>query len=82
MLSDVEKKVIEILVSHKPSADGWRDPIHAVDKTMGWKNEDTRMFVRDLIDRRLIRLVMEGRQGPAYHPTSRWEREGEESEES
>jgi hypothetical protein len=78
MLTDVEKKVIEILVSHKACADAWRDPIHAVDKAMGWASEDTRMFVRDLIDRRLIRLVPHVRHGPVYHPEAHWEREGEE----
>ena len=75
MLTDVEKKVIEILVSHKPCADAWRDPIHAVDQGMGWESEDTRMFVRDLIDRRLIRLVPHARHGPVYHPEAHWERE-------
>ena len=75
MPTSVETKVIAILTEHKPCRDAWHEPIHAVDKAMGWTNEDTRLFVKDLIARRLIKVASNDRREAAYHPESHWEKE-------
>jgi hypothetical protein len=44
---ELERTVIETLVSHPPTEDCWKDPIHAVDriagKERGWSSDDARV---------------------------------------
>ena len=71
-MSATERRVIDILVNHEPTSTGYAAPIHAVDRGMGWATADTMKFVRDLMDRKLIQLVLMARDGPIYDPKSYW----------
>jgi hypothetical protein len=79
--SELEEKVIQTLVSCPPTEDRWRDPIHAVDRAVGnalrWSSEDTRNYVRRLIDLQLIverTEVVKLHQDPAGKQKWWWER--------
>jgi hypothetical protein len=56
MATKTELKILEILVSHPPTTDLWGEPIHAVDKATGWATTDSRKFVRQMLDRHLLRF--------------------------
>lgn len=71
-MTETERKVIDILVKHETTGDGYAAPIHAVDRAMGWATAITMKFVRDLMDRKLIQLVPIVRDGPIYDPKSYW----------
>jgi hypothetical protein len=55
---ELERTVIETLVSHPPTEDCWKDPIHAVDritgKERGWSSDDARVYVEVLLKKKLI----------------------------
>ena len=43
--TEEETKVIDILVAYPKTEDHLKDPIHAVDKAMGWDTKRTQKFV-------------------------------------
>lgn len=64
IITETERKVIEILVSHEPAPSAWGNPIHAIDRAMGWATADTTKFVQDLEARELVHheaIVRDGR---------------------
>jgi hypothetical protein len=54
-MTRTEQTVIEILTSHPPTDDLWKDPIHAVDKVTSWHTARTKAFVQGLVERGLVR---------------------------
>jgi len=53
-LTTIERKVIDLLIIHPPTADPWGEPILFVDQVMGWAPSDTKNFVEDLCARQLV----------------------------
>jgi hypothetical protein len=53
-ITATEQKVIDILVNHGKSPSMSEASTHAVDRAMGRATVDTRKFVTDLEDRKLI----------------------------
>jgi len=53
-MTRIEQTVIEILTSHPPRDDLWKDPIRAVDKVTSWSTARTKAFVQDLVERGLV----------------------------
>ena len=53
-MTRIEQTVIEILTSHPPTDDLWKDPIRAVDKVTSWSTDQTKAFVQDLVERDLV----------------------------
>jgi hypothetical protein len=53
-MTEMETKVIGLLVRAAHSADLWRGPIHDVDAAMHWDSETTRKFVKGLRENGLI----------------------------
>jgi len=47
--TEEETKVIDILVAYPKTEDHLKDPIHAVDKAMGWDTKRTQKFVDRLM---------------------------------
>ena len=43
---ELKRKVIDVLVSHPPTEDCWKDPIHAVDR-VNWKNLNGQAMTRE-----------------------------------
>jgi hypothetical protein len=74
MLSEIESKVIDILVGFGVARDAWMEPIYAVDRAMGWGTDETTKFVHDLMHRKLIRVVPIVREGQVFDPKARWEK--------
>ena len=73
-MTDVERKVIDILVGCDTVRDCYNEPIHEVGKQMGWKQDDARLFVKDLVSRKLVRSVAGAGHGRvAAPPSCRWE---------
>lgn len=73
-MNETEIKVIELLVNHETTSDGFAEPIFAVDKAMGWATADTLKFVRDLMSRQLVQLVPIVSDGLGYSSRCRWRR--------
>ncbi len=70
-----ERDVIDILVGCGVVHDCYNKPIHEVSKKMGWGPEDARLFVKDLVARKLIRSVAGGGHSrvAAPPPNFHWE---------
>ena len=49
-----EERVIEILVSQRPSRNAYGEPIRAVEMGMNWDTRKAGPFVDDLVKRKLI----------------------------
>jgi hypothetical protein len=71
-----EEKVIAILTSWMPTRDHLAEPIHAVDRAMGWETGQSLAFAADLLRRGIIETKVQlGLPGQA--PLSWWERRPE-----
>jgi hypothetical protein len=74
VITETDRKVIDILVQHEPTTGAYGAPIHAVDLAMGWTTARTVRFVGDLVDRRLIHWELVAKQGRQYDPKSVWKK--------
>jgi len=72
-LTETERKVINILVAYGDASNAYTDPLHAVDRAMGWATAQTTAFVEQLVIRRLVRVATPGRDGASYKPRWHWE---------
>ena len=73
-MTPIERKVIEILVGCEVVHDCYNKPIHEVARKMGWKQDDARLFVKDLVARKLVRSVAGvGHGRVAAPPNCHWE---------
>lgn len=79
-MTDLERKVIDILVGCGVVHDCFNRPIHEVGNKMGWPQGDARLFVKDLVARKLARSVAGVGHGRiAAPPSCHWEEIKEES---
>jgi hypothetical protein len=74
LMTDTERKVIEILTQHEVTPDAWAAPIQAVDRAMGWASVDTREFVTGLLNRRLVAWVPIVVMGSVYDARTHWKK--------
>jgi hypothetical protein len=72
-LTETERKVINILVAYGETPDAYTEPLHAVDRAMGWATMQSKAFVQSLVNRNLIRADTTGRLGVSYRPRWHWE---------
>lgn len=74
-MTDQEREVIDILVGCGVVHDCYNKPIHEVSRKMGWTPDDARLFVKDLVARKLVRSVAGGGHSrvAAPPPNSHWE---------
>lgn len=72
-ITGAERKVINILVAYGDAPNAYTDPLHAVDRAMGWATTQTTAFVEQLVRRGLIRVATPGRDGASYRPRWHWE---------
>lgn len=72
-LTEVERKVINILVGYGDAPSAYADPFFIVNRAMGWATEETAAFVRELVARNLIRATPTVRSGLTYNPRWQWE---------
>jgi hypothetical protein len=61
MVTDQERRVVDILVKCGEVHDCWTEPIHVVDELMGWDTASTRKFVDDLFRRNIIDIKLRAR---------------------
>jgi hypothetical protein len=73
-MTETDGKVIEILTQHEVTADAWGDPIHAVDRAMGWDTARTKNFLNGLIERELVVWTPIARDGRNYDPKACWKK--------
>ena len=71
--TETERKVIKILVAYGDAPNAYTDPLHAVDRAMGWATAQTTAFVEQLVIRGLIRVATPSRDGVSYKPHLHWE---------
>jgi hypothetical protein len=72
-ITETERKVINILVAYGDAPNAYTDPLHAVDRAMGWATAQTMAFVEQLVRRKLVRVATSGRDGASYNPRRHWE---------
>ena len=72
-ITETERKVINILVAYGDAPNAYTDPLHAVDRAMGWATAQTTAFVEQLVRRRLVRVATPGRDRASYRPRWHWE---------
>ena len=73
-MTETEQKVIDILIQHGEVRDAWTEPIHAVDRKMGWATASTTKVVQELMDRKLIRWCPIVVDGPVLNPKACWKK--------
>ena len=73
-MTHIEREVIDILVGCGIVHDCYNKPLHEVVKKMGWTPEDARLFVKDLVARKLVRSIAgAGHSRVAAPPNCHWE---------
>jgi hypothetical protein len=72
-LTETERKVINILVAYGDTPNAYTEPLFAVGRAMGWATTQTEEFVRNLMNRNLIRADTYGRLGTSFRARWHWE---------
>ena len=74
-LTDIERKVIDILIRHEPTPAAYSSPIHEVDRATDLTTKETLALVKTLIDRNLLHVEAAGGSSRLSRPAWVW-REG------
>ena len=73
-MTEVERKVIGLLTACGDVHDCYNKPIRDLAKQMGWKPDEARLFVKDMVARKLVRPVAgTGRGRVVGPPVCHWE---------
>lgn len=74
-MTDIEREVIDILVGCGVVHDCYNKPIREVSRKMSWTPDDARLFVKDLVARKLVRFRAGGEHSrvAAAQPNCHWE---------
>ena len=81
LMTDIEREVIDILVKCGIVHDCYNKPIREVVKKMSWTADDARLFVKDLVARKLVRSRARGEHSrvAVALPNCHWEEIDEKS---
>lgn len=71
-ISDREAEAVRAAISVGVCQDPWKEPVHAIDRTLRLSSDESRELLRALQRRKLLTLCPEARHGKQLHLAARW----------